>query len=39
MAPCVIVEPFFIDNDSDYETALEQAANLCGAIAVGIANY
>lgn len=39
VAPCVIVEPFFIDNDNDYETALEQAANLCRAIAVGIANY
>lgn len=39
VAPCVIVEPFFIDNDNDYETALEQDANLCGAIAVGIANY
>lgn len=29
----------FIDNDADYETALENASNLCGAIAVGIANY
>lgn len=39
VAPCVIVEPFFIDNDHDCETALEHADNLCGAIAVGIANY
>ncbi|WP_455563281.1 N-acetylmuramoyl-L-alanine amidase [Akkermansia massiliensis] len=39
VAPCVIVEPFFLDNDHDYETALEHAANLCRAIAVGIANY
>ena len=39
VAPCVIVEPFFIDNDADYETALENASNLCGGIAVGIANY
>lgn len=39
VAPCVIVEPFFIDNDADCGKALKQAHNLCGAIADGIANY
>lgn len=39
VAPCVIVEPFFIDNTADYEHALDHADNLCRAIAAGIANY
>lgn len=39
VAPCVIVEPFFLDRDEDYETALENADSLCRAIAVGIYDY
>lgn len=39
VAPCVIVEPFFIDKDEDYETALEQADAMCRAIAAGILDY
>lgn len=39
VAPCVIAEPFFIDNNVDYEHALDHVDNLCRAIAAGIANY
>lgn len=39
VAPCVIVEPYFIDNGEDYETALEYADALCRAIATGIHDY
>ena len=28
LAPCVIVEPFFIDNDSDLKTALDKKEQL-----------
>lgn len=39
IAPCVIVEPYFIDNDHDYEEAQGKCDALCKAIAVGVANY
>lgn len=37
--PCVILEPFFIDNDVDYLTASEQKTELAIAIAMGIKDY
>lgn len=39
VAPCVIVEPFFIDSVGDYDTAVERAHTLCRAIAQGINDY
>lgn len=38
-APAVIVEPFFIDHDPDYETARDNTAELAQAIADGVAAY
>ena len=35
-APCVICEPFFIDNDSDYETAYEKYDLLVDAYTLSI---
>ncbi|MYM61621.1 hypothetical protein GTG28_20685 [Vibrio sp. OCN044] len=37
--PCVIVEPFFIDNDNDLSTAMNKMDQLSEAIAKGIAEY
>lgn len=39
VAPCVIVEPFFLDNASDYEAGQYNGDALCKAIAVGVSNY
>ncbi|MEG0025176.1 MAG: N-acetylmuramoyl-L-alanine amidase [Akkermansia sp.] len=39
IAPCVIVEPFFIDHDDDLERACHRSVNLCKAIAEGIDDY
>ncbi len=36
MAPCVIAEPFFIDNDSDLEQAMEKLDDLAEAYAMAI---
>lgn len=38
-APAAIVEPFFIDNDSDYEHAAAHVDELAVAISEGIADY
>ena len=38
-APCVIVEPFFIDNDSEYEWAIANIDKLALAISEGVNNY
>jgi len=38
-APCVILEPFFIDNDNDYSYALEKYDKLVEAIVNGISSY
>lgn len=36
--PCVLLEPFFIDNDDDYERAMEKREEHCMAIAKVINN-
>lgn len=38
-APCVILEPFFIDNDSDYHLGLERQESYANAIVKGINKY
>jgi N-acetylmuramoyl-L-alanine amidase len=35
-APCVLLEPFFIDNDSDCKIALEKFHNLANSIVAGV---
>ncbi len=36
IAPCVIVEPFFIDNDNDFKAAIQHRDRLVSAYAKGI---
>lgn len=38
-APCVIIEPFFIDNDSDYEMARDNLGPLAAGISLGIYEF
>lgn len=38
-APCVIIEPFFIDNDNDFRTATENYDLLVSAIILSIINF
>lgn len=38
-APCVILEPFFIDNDTDFQTAHKLRAPLAESIAFGINQF
>lgn len=38
-APAALIEPFFLDNDSDYKIALEKLDELATAIANSIAKY
>ena len=38
-APCIITEPFFIDNNSDLKTALEKQEALAAAYAAAIDEY
>lgn len=38
-APCVIIEPFFIDNDEDFKVGKEKKNEYAKAIADGIAKY
>lgn len=37
--PCVIIEPFFIDNDNDYHLGLERQESYANAIVKGINKY
>ena len=37
--PCVIVEPFFIDNDAELEYALDNINKLAKAVVYGVADY
>jgi len=38
-APCVIIEPFFMDNTGDLRVAMAKELELCKAIADGIIKY
>lgn len=38
-APCVIIKPFFIDNDNDYHLGLERLESYANAIVKGINKY
>ena len=38
-APCVIIEPFFIDNDNDFNVGKEKKDEYAKAIALAIKKY
>ena len=38
IAPCILLEPFFIDNDKDCEIAFEKFNELAKAIVIAVVN-